>query len=413
MNTNNTVLVISDGHEQFASTASMLRGDGFNVRFLRCANDGLDLAGAEAPRLIISELAVPDVDGLQICRRVRADLALEKTPVLLIGDLSRQSSIVEDGIRCGAVEYVQKPIDPFKLAHLCRGILEPQADTPDEDLFSSLIADISDAITIIDADNGTVFFQSASAERIFGASSNDLIGNSVFDRIHPADRAEVKEYFDSIHWGFAASAPVEYRFRQLDGSWRLVESIARSVDDPRFGPAVIVTSRACQTREYSFETAFKNDVVRRATFDTARVGLAMFSLSGHFVKGNDALFEMLDYRRDELENMSLGEFVYPDDNENDKRLLAEVLSGKRDHYRFENVYLSPAGERLSGMLTVVAITDDNDDSRFFIAIFETPVASCAGETSLDRFYSPAKQGGGSKIVDFKSWKVNKGLICTN
>ena len=130
MNRNKTVLVISDSYEQFASTASLLRDDGYYFRFEKEVSGGLSLAGAEAPYLIISELAVPNVDGLQLCRRLRDDHSLGTIPILLVGDLSKQSSIVTDGFRCGAAEYVQKPIDPSQLADMCRSILSPKRDKP-------------------------------------------------------------------------------------------------------------------------------------------------------------------------------------------------------------------------------------------------------------------------------------------
>lgn len=121
MKKNKTVVVITDGHLQFAPTAFLLLQDGIHVRFQRDLNESP--TSAEVPHLIISELARPDIDGLQLCRRVRGDDKFETTQVLLVGDLSKRSSIVEDGFRCGASEYMQKPIDPVRLADVCRSLL--------------------------------------------------------------------------------------------------------------------------------------------------------------------------------------------------------------------------------------------------------------------------------------------------
>ena len=109
MNRNRTVLVISDRQKQFALAASWLMAEGYSVRFAEDLNQSLQIAKSETPGVIISELAVPDIDGLQICLQVRNDTRLRSTPILLIGDLAKNSSIVEDGRRCGANDYVQKP----------------------------------------------------------------------------------------------------------------------------------------------------------------------------------------------------------------------------------------------------------------------------------------------------------------
>ncbi len=129
MSKNKTVLVISDGHEQFALAASMLRDDGYCVLFENDIAQGLALAKAETPQLIISELAVPNVDGLELCCRVRDDNTLGGTSILLVGDLSKQSPIVADGLRCGAADYLQKPFDQFTLFGLCRDAAGPVEHT--------------------------------------------------------------------------------------------------------------------------------------------------------------------------------------------------------------------------------------------------------------------------------------------
>ncbi|CAN5622417.1 hypothetical protein BH10ACI3_BH10ACI3_09680 [soil metagenome] len=130
MNINKTVLVISDSQEQFEPTASLLRNDGYSVRFEKDVSRDLMHAGETTPHLIISELAAPNIDGLQVCRQARGKHSpkTEAAPVLLVGDLSVTSTIVGDGFRCGAADYMQRPIDPLRLADLCRDMLQPIAE---------------------------------------------------------------------------------------------------------------------------------------------------------------------------------------------------------------------------------------------------------------------------------------------
>ena len=238
----------------------------------------------------------------------------------------------------------------------------------------------------------------------------------MFDLIHPTDRREVTEYFDSVPWGFGISTPVEYRFRQNDGSWKLVESTGRAIDDPRFGPAIVVTSRASAAKEFSFENVIKNDILRSAIFDRAEIGLALFSLSGHFIKCNTALREMLDHPGSELEDMALSEFIFPYDAQNDRRALADVLGGKRGHYQFENGYLTPDGERVWGQLTIVSIASGDNGSEFLMGIFEDPTKQKQVQAIVaqdESIRTNANENSGSNILDFKSWKIDKGLICEN
>ena len=120
MNEVKTILVTSHDHDQFGLAASMFEENGYRVIFERDVQQSVKIAKAELPNLIISELAVPDIDGPRFCRSVRENTALERTPIVLVGDLSRRSSIVRDSLRSGASDYLQKPFDPIELFDLCQ-----------------------------------------------------------------------------------------------------------------------------------------------------------------------------------------------------------------------------------------------------------------------------------------------------
>jgi len=122
MSCKKNVLVISGARDQFTLAAYLLREDGYCVLFENDIRRGLQIALAERPYLIIGELAAPNVDGLELCCRVRLDKMMRSTPILLVGDLSKQSSIVTDALRCGATAYMQKPFDQFKLFDICRRV---------------------------------------------------------------------------------------------------------------------------------------------------------------------------------------------------------------------------------------------------------------------------------------------------
>lgn len=414
MNQKKTVLVISDGHEQFDLAATLLRNEGYRVRFGSDTNDSLE--SAEPLDLIISELAVPNVDGLQLCRRVREDHSLSSTPVLLVGDLSKQSSIVEDSFRCGAADYVQKPINVFRLVDKCRTILAPSAkiapDHPRDDPFTSLTRNISDFITVIDPADGTIVFEGPSTKSVLGYRPSELVGRQIFDLVHPSDLSEVREYLSCVTWDGGMSPPVEHRLRHKDRSWKLVETKARPINDPQFGAAIAVTSREKAETGFSFSNILENSVLRAAIFDRVPMGIALFSSSGHLIESNPALLEMLDHSEDELRDMSLSEFIFAHDDENDRRALVELFSGKRSHYQFENGYLSPTGERIWGRLTLVMMPGDYDVPQFLIGIFEDPAAEgIAHAPGTGRALSDPNEA--TKILDFDRWRVNRRLICEN
>ncbi|MEQ1642886.1 MAG: response regulator [Pyrinomonadaceae bacterium] len=159
MTNENTILVISDHPEQFALAVSRLRDDGYHVRFETNPDKSLSIANTSYPRLIISELAVPDIDGLKLCFNIRNYKALGSTPILLVGDLSKESSIVSDSLRCGATEYLQKPFDDVKLFEVCREL-----------------ASFEDRSVLISSDT-----PSAGKCSLANAMANDILRQAIFD----------------------------------------------------------------------------------------------------------------------------------------------------------------------------------------------------------------------------------------
>ena len=94
-----------------------------------------------------------------------------------------------------------------------------------DERFRSLVQNASDTFMILEAD-GTIQYQSPSVERVLDYRPEDLVGKNAFDYIHPDDAGRVLDTFSSLVENPGdALAPVEYRFRHADGSWRYLESV--------------------------------------------------------------------------------------------------------------------------------------------------------------------------------------------
>jgi PAS domain S-box-containing protein len=415
---NNSVLVISDRPEQFSLTASLLQEEGYTVLFERDSRQSLNIVKAESPRMIISELAVPNVDGLELCARLSQAKDLSPTRVILVGDLSKRSSIVADGLRCGAADYLQKPVDQRELFDVCRSVVEPRGlqHEPDGDrgLLMSLFENISDVITIINANDQRIVFQSPSAKRAFGYEAEELVGQCMTDLVHQSDLKEVTEYLSSIHWSVRDREPVEYRIRQKSGSWKLVESVAHPINDARFGSAVIVTTLDRGPAEPSMEAILADNAVYEAIFENGAVPMALLTSSAHVIKTNTALLQMLDHSAEDLHGMALSEIIFPSGAGDDRLKLVEVLSGRRRYHEFQNGYLLPNGARIWSRLTVVPVPSNRSADRYLMLIFENPFqdqprvdrAVSAGPVIVDGRIVPG-------ILDLTGWSVDQSLISNN
>lgn len=241
-----TVLVVSDRPEQFELAAGSLQRAGFRIRYRRNLVESVTLALVENPAVIISELAVPDVDGLQLCRSIRRALP-SNPPIVLVGDLSKESPIVSDALMCGATDYIERRFIYAHLLRLVESIAPPAAVTgplpSNETLFDAFIENISDSVMIADQ-NGLILFASPSTGRILQYRSEELTGACFFDRIHSDDLARVRAYFDNAVFGTAGGERISYRIRTYDDRFKTIQTVGRPAYDERFGWVVVLTSRA-------------------------------------------------------------------------------------------------------------------------------------------------------------------------
>lgn len=121
-NTSASLLIIDDDDVVRASLAAYLEDSGFNV--LQAANglQGLEVFQAQSPDLVICDLRMPQVDGLELIRRINA-LQVE-TPVIVVSGAGVMSDAVE-ALRLGAADYLIKPlVDLAVLEHSIRRALD-------------------------------------------------------------------------------------------------------------------------------------------------------------------------------------------------------------------------------------------------------------------------------------------------
>jgi len=114
-----TILVVEDEQAIASFVSAYLRKDGFNVRMTASGREALTIVGTEAPALVVLDLMLPDLDGIEVCRRIRETSTL---PVLMLtardDDLDKIA-----GLEVGADDYLTKPFNPRELVARVRAIL--------------------------------------------------------------------------------------------------------------------------------------------------------------------------------------------------------------------------------------------------------------------------------------------------
>jgi len=95
---------------------------GFEVRAESDGEAGLAAASLTRPDLVLLDLMMPKLSGLDVCRRLRATPATAQTPILML-TAKAQEADVELGFATGATDYIVKPFSPRELVSRVQSIL--------------------------------------------------------------------------------------------------------------------------------------------------------------------------------------------------------------------------------------------------------------------------------------------------
>jgi len=109
-----TILVADDSMTILAMVSSRLTRAGYDVVTAARGDDALRLVQENRPRLVLLDVEMPGLDGVEVARRIRADEALAGTFIVMLTSLSEASEVAA-GMAAGADAYLTKPFSPQDL----------------------------------------------------------------------------------------------------------------------------------------------------------------------------------------------------------------------------------------------------------------------------------------------------------
>jgi signal transduction histidine kinase len=117
------ILVVDDVMQNLQVVGSMLRKEGYDVMPARSGTQALECVGVRVPDLVLLDLMMPEMDGLEVCRRLREDKSLSQIPIIFLTASNELEHLVK-GFSAGAVDYVTKPFNGPELLARVRTHLE-------------------------------------------------------------------------------------------------------------------------------------------------------------------------------------------------------------------------------------------------------------------------------------------------
>jgi len=117
-----TVLIVDDEPNIVQLVRITLEDDRVQVLEAADGMTALDRAAAFRPDLVLLDIDLPDVSGLEVCRRLKADAELAKTKIVMLTAAAQRDDIAR-GLAAGADEYLTKPFSPVRLLSLVEQLM--------------------------------------------------------------------------------------------------------------------------------------------------------------------------------------------------------------------------------------------------------------------------------------------------
>ena len=124
------VLIVEDEHDIHQLVKLYLEKEGFRVSSATTGPNGLQAARVDHPDVIVLDLMLPEMSGLDVCKRLRGDQSTATIPILMLTAKGEESDQVI-GLELGADDYVTKPFSPKALVARVKALLRRSGDRPD------------------------------------------------------------------------------------------------------------------------------------------------------------------------------------------------------------------------------------------------------------------------------------------
>ena len=191
-----TILYVDDTEAQRYAVSLVLRSAGFRVLEARTGQQALDMSSSH-PDLIVLDVNLPDINGIEVCKRLKADEATARAPVLQVSATAISTEARVAGLEGGADAYLTQPIAPQELIATVRALLRVRL--AEEQLWKTQLQYRSFfeanplPCCVFDTSDLKILTVNAAAIQHYGYSREEFVAMTLRDLLAPEEQAPFLE----------------------------------------------------------------------------------------------------------------------------------------------------------------------------------------------------------------------------
>lgn len=421
------ILVVEDSPELLTGLTDLLSEKGFTVQVATGGKQALSVIFESNPELILMDVSIPDLDGFEVCKRLKTDQSTADIPVIFM------SAVVEDherakGFEVGGVDFISKPFvieelfarieTHLKLRELQQRLedrVEKQAETIGES--EALLRQVANAAFegIVITRAGKVIDCNENFLETFGYHREDVLGMGVMDFIAPDSKDYVAEQIRSGNNG-----PYEHLAIRKNGEIFPVEVYGAEV--PYFGAQARVTA----VRDISEREGWEKTVLRERDRtvqigNTVPTGIVVENSDYEITFMNDMAREMLRVKEIPIGDLKAGTpwEVYNLDGDpvpRDQQIFQRVLKSKKAVLNRFRIMQWPDGKNIFVSVNAAPLFDGDEVNEVVISLQDISTllsTEAALRESEERYRSLVESvpvGIYRSTPDGKTLNVNQQLV---
>jgi two-component system, LuxR family, sensor kinase FixL len=280
------LLLVDDDAAILQIYSELLRAEGYEVWQASTGQEGLRAARERRPNVVLLDVMLPDLNGVEVCRQIKADPALPDTFVVLFSSLATSVADKVEGLQSGADDYLVKSLQVDEFFARIRTIIRLQeataalrASEQHHRELAAIVENSEDAIYSRTLE-GAILSWNRAAERIYGYAAEELIGRPVTALLAPGYDEQLQGILQAPGCG---SKVVNYEtlHRKKDGSLVQVSLTLSPVRDALGN----VTSASVIARDVTEQKRLEKELLEISAAERRRIGHELHDGLGQYLAG--------------------------------------------------------------------------------------------------------------------------------
>ena len=376
------VLVVDDQPSNLRFLSKLLTAQGYQVYRAICGQLALNVAIAHCPDLILLDIRMPEMNGYEVCRRLKATAETEQIPVIFLSVLDEMNDKLQ-AFRVGGADYITKPFQVEEvLARIEKqvGLQKLQQQLKEQNyqlqqsqsLLASILNSSLDGVVAYSAvrnsEGNIVDFQwlliNPAAEKFYGLLLNEIVGKNLLAELSQVRNNGLFDlYVSVVETGETVDREISYEHERDTIVWLHIVAV-------KLNDGLAVTFRNITDRKRA-EIALRDSEERfRAIFEQAAVGIAKTALCGQFMRVNPGFCQIVRYAESELLQKNWQAITHPDDIEADREYVRSLLSGNIQTFSLEKRLVCKDEAVRWANVTVSAMRDANGTPQYLVCAIE-------------------------------------------